>query len=140
MKKIVFVLVTLITLSGVAQEKKKQRMDLTPKQAAELQVKEMTLKLDLNAAQQEKVERIALEQAKKRAEIRGKKEELKAMSDDEKHALRIARLDEQIAVQEQMKSILNKEQYTQWKELRDKRAKMVKKKMKHHKERRKERG
>jgi hypothetical protein len=129
MKKIVIILIALVTLQVTAQEKKKElhkegqreRMEsLTPEEIATLQTKKMTLHLDLTEDQQKKIQALQLDEAKMR---KAKMEERKAMKDSEekkaftqedKVKMMNERLDHQIATKQKMKSILNAEQYTKW--------------------------
>jgi hypothetical protein len=129
MKKIVIILIALVTLQVTAQEKKKElhkegqreRMEsLTPEEIATLQTKKMTLHLDLTEEQQKKIQALQLDEAKMR---KAKMEERKAMKDSEekkaftqedKVKMMNERLDHQIVTKQKMKSILNAEQYTKW--------------------------
>jgi len=132
MKKIVIILMALVTLQVTAQEIKKEehkegqndRMevmkDLTPDEIATLQTKKMTLHLDLTEEQQKKIQAIHLGEAKMR---KAKMEERKAMKEsgekkaftkEDKVKMMNERLDHQIATKQKMKSILNAEQYAKW--------------------------
>lgn len=128
MKKLFVTAVLLVGFLTSAQEMKVQKGDrkartenrekLTPEQQAELQVKKMTLELDLNAKQQAEIKKIALEQAKKReakkTEWKANKEAGKSLSKDEKFAMKNQMLDNQIAHKSEMKKILTSEQYAKW--------------------------
>lgn len=128
MKKLFVTAVLLVGFLTSAQEMKVQKGDrkartenrekLTPEQQAELQVKKMTLELDLNAKQQAEIKKIALEQAKKReakkTEWKANKEAGKSLSKDEKFAMKNQMLDNQIAHKAEMKKILTSEQYAKW--------------------------
>ncbi len=128
MKKLFVTAVLLVGFLTSAQEMKVQKGDrkartenretLTPEQQAELQVKKLTLELDLNAKQQAEIKKIALEQAKKReakkTEWKASKEDGKSLSKDEKFALKNQMLDNQIAHKAEMKKILTAEQYAKW--------------------------
>ncbi len=132
MKKALIILLAISALQVTAQEKKKElhkegqghRMeamkDLTPEETATLRTKKMTLHLDLNAEQQNKIQALNLEEAKLR---KSKMEEHRAMKDsdekktitkEDKLKMMNARLDHQIAMKQKMKSILNAEQYAKW--------------------------
>ena len=120
MKKLVIVAVMLVGFLTFAQEKVEQKGDrkarmenresLSPEQQAELQVKRMTLDLDLNSKQQGEIKKIVLEQAKKReakkTQWKANKEAGKTASKDEKFAMKNEALDEQIAMKAEMKKIL----------------------------------
>lgn len=128
MKKLFVTAILLVGFLTFAQEKGVQKGDrkakienreiMTPEQQAEIQVKRMTLDLDLNAKQQGEVKRIVLEQAKKRdakkAEWKANKEAGKALTKDEKFAMKNQMLDEQIAMKAEMKNILTADQYAKW--------------------------
>ena len=132
MKKIVIILFALVAIQITAQEKKRDQQrdgqraqmeamkDLSPEEIATLQTKKMTLHLDLNEAQQKKVETLFLEEAKLR---KAKMEERKAMKEgaerktitkEDKFKMMNARLDHQIEMKQKMKSILNDEQFEKW--------------------------
>lgn len=124
MKKILMALLIMATISVTAQDhnmkgKRGDMKDLSPEQAATLQTKKMTLALDLNESQQSKIKTILTEDATARKakmeERRANKEEgKKVLTADEKYAMQNERLDHQIARKEQMKSILNTDQYEKW--------------------------
>lgn len=129
MKKLVIITVSLLVgFLTFAQEKevqkaeRKARMEnresLSAEQQAELQVKRMTLDLDLNSKQQGEIKKIVLEQAKKREakkeEWKANKENQKSISKDEKFAMKNQALDEQIAMKAEMKKILTAEQFVKW--------------------------
>nr|WP_299170200.1 hypothetical protein [uncultured Allomuricauda sp.] len=139
MKQLVTLMVLLTTIGVVAQKhtkgRKGQKMDMTVEQLATLETKKMTLVLDLTKAQQSKVMDINLEKAEYRkakfAEIQAKKEsgEWQKPTSDERFAFENARLDRQIAHQQKMKEVLNKEQYQTWKKLKLRKGMNGKKKM-----------
>jgi hypothetical protein len=151
MKKIVIILIALVTLQVTAQEKKKElhkegqseRMEsLTPEEIATLHTKKMTLHLDLTEEQQTKIQALHLDEAKMRkAKMEERKamkesEETKAFTKEDKVKMMNERLDHQIATKQKMKSILNTEQYTKWEASMDKmeyRRDGKKKMMKHKK-------
>lgn len=129
MKQLTVVLVMLISVGMAAQEHdgpkmhKGPEMDLTAEEMATLQTKKMTLALDLTKSQQDKVYDINLENAKF---MKAKWEEMKALKEsgerkkptsEERFEMENERLDRQIAVQEQMKKILDDDQYESWKKM-----------------------
>jgi hypothetical protein len=128
MKKLVVTAILLVGFLTFAQEKslekgnRKARMErgesLSPDQQAELQVKRMTLDLDLNTKQQADVKKIVVEQTKKReakkAEWKANKDAGKSFSKDEKFAMKNQMLDEQIAMKAEMKKILTADQLAKW--------------------------
>ena len=88
MKKLIVTIVLVISSLSFAQEKSK----LSPEQQTELQVKKMTLDLDLDANQQNELKTILLEQNKKRAtkiaELKDKKKQGVKLSADEKFKMK----------------------------------------------------
>lgn len=134
MKKIIVTLMLLVGINAIAQhrdyhkERKNDRVDMTPEQVATLHTKKMTLALDLNKGQQAQVKSLHLENAKlRKSKIEAHKakkesEEVIKPTSDERFKMHEARLDHQIALQEQMKKILNDEQYKKWKNMRHKKG------------------
>ena len=68
MKKLIFAIALVLTTVTFAQDKKQARERLTPEQQTELQVKKMTLDLDLDAKQQKEINAVLLDQARMRSE------------------------------------------------------------------------
>lgn len=111
---------------GKKKHHKKEFMkDMSVKQLATLKTKKMTLALDLNKDQQDKMYTINLDGAKDRKqkmearkkamkESEGKKPEL---SSEEKFQRVNSKLDKKIAFKNKVKSILNKEQFQKWERL-----------------------
>lgn len=104
----------------------KMMAQFTPEQIAELQTKKLTLALDLTEKQQKEILKLNTEAATKR---KAKFESMKALKGagterpkftaDQKYAFASARLDEQIARQNKMKSILTEDQYAKWSEMKE---------------------
>lgn len=130
MKKLFLVALALITLQGFAQElpqqlerapkkERKQKMkDLSPEEQATLSTKKMTLALDLNEKQQAQVKEVLLAQFEKRPTKPQNKEEL---TKEQRLEMMNARLDAQIEVKKQMKSILNEEQFKKFDKMQSRR-------------------
>ncbi|GGF61993.1 hypothetical protein [Wenyingzhuangia marina] len=139
MKKISLVVALFVAIGAFAQKQHPQKETFTAEQKTQLMVKKMSLELDLSKKQISKITPIVAEKVNKMeakiAEFKVKREaktKRKALTSDEKYNMAIAQLDEKIALQNQMKSILNKEQYATWKQMHKKheqRGKM----MAHHK-------
>ena len=136
MKKLIsiFSLVIAFTLTAEAQKKK---IDKTPKftieQNTELAVKQMTLALDLSEKQQSQIRPLFKDQAEKkkvamnnRAEMRKKRTK---PSTDEIYKMKIAFLDNQIAMKNNMKKILDKEQFEKYEKMSANKKKKEKQKM-----------
>jgi len=133
MKKLVMTIIIMVGITATAQNHNTKGKigdikDLTAEQVATIQTKKMTLALDLNESQQEKIKTILTQDAtarKAKMEERKANKEVgkKVLTTDEKYAMEITRLDRQIARKEQMKSILNDEQFIKWEKM-DHRRKM----------------
>ena len=136
MKKLILAIALVISSLSFAQEgRERERGEkLTPEQQSELQVKKMTLDLDLNEKQQKEIKAILLEQAQKRE---AKIAEGEKPSADEKFEMKSKMLDEQIEMKAKMKKILTPEQYKEWEENHEKRSEMRSEKMEKMKQKRK---
>lgn len=146
MKNLVVVALVFFTLTGFAQKKHKQkhnckemvqqREDISAEDMASLQSKKMTLHLDLNAAQQEKVYAILLEQAKDKKAHKAKHLAKKAENNKPTKAEFLKnkhqKLDKQIAMKRKMKSILTANQYEKFEKMKPKKGR--KKKMRYKKQ------
>ena len=137
MKKLIVTIVLVISSLSFAQEKSK----LSPEQQTELQVKKMTLALDLDTKQQNELKTILLEQNKKRAtkiaELKDKKKQGVKLSANEKFEMKSKMLDEKIEHKARMKKILKPEQFQKWKHHQENRTKKMNQKRKNNKEKRK---
>lgn len=120
MKKLLIAIVMLGALTSFAQERKMDQDKLTPEQRVELQVKKMTLDLDLNDKQQKDIKKLLTEQAKKREEGKAKREAAKKVgtkpTSEERFAMKSKMMDEQIAFKAEMKKILSEKQMEKWEE------------------------
>ncbi|WP_299117532.1 hypothetical protein [uncultured Winogradskyella sp.] len=127
MKKLLVLALALCTFTGFAQkdksEKKKALMERltknsSPEERAEMQTKQMALRLDLSQKQQTQVQEVLLAHYK---EGQGKmdmdKKSRKEMSDEELKKMRSERLDAQIALKAKMKTILDDEQYAKFSQM-----------------------
>ncbi len=138
MKKLVIAIVLMSSFTTFAQDRKMEKF--TPEQRVELQVKKMTLDLDLNDKQQKDLKKLLTEQNKKREEAKAKREAAKKTdtkpSTDERFAMKTKMMDEQIAFKAEMKKILNEKQMTKWEENRENRMEKMqnKRKVMHHKQ------
>jgi len=132
MRNILLLALALFTFQANAQERKEEMKrskmemvrDMTPEEVATLQTKRLTLDLDLNKSQQDKIYKIHLKQAQERKE----KMEQRATSKDknkeakpDRYEMMNKRLDAQIELKKQFKSILTSEQYEKWESSLDKR-------------------
>lgn len=109
------------------QRKGQEREPLSLEQRTDLHVKKLTLDLDLNEKQQKEVKDLLLENGKQRQEkMAAKKEQFKnegSLTADQRYEMQLAALDQQIAVKESMKKILNKEQFVKWEQNQDEQRK-----------------
>ena len=112
MKTTYFLFALALPLMVLAQAPQPKEA-LTKKQRLELHVKKMQLALDLSENQTASV-RTVLE--KHQAERPKRGEKTTQLSTDERYEMTMQRMDTQLALQKEMKSILNDTQYAQWKE------------------------
>lgn len=123
MKKLLFIAILGISLIAQAQRgnsPETKMNDFTPEQQAVLKTKKMVLHLDLNDQQRDKLMEVNKRWAEKRSEERAK---MKAQLDkeekpdaDTRYAHQVQMLDNQLMYQNEVKKILNEEQYASWKE------------------------
>lgn len=141
MRTLILIAVAFISLQAVAQERRKghpkegnkERMemlkDATPDEIATLKSKQLTLALDLTDKQQSQVKEILLKEATAMKEKMKEREKMKEQDDAKKPSkeehlqMRNERLDAQIAMKKQMKSILNEDQYKRWEKIQGRRMK-----------------
>lgn len=116
-------IVMMASLATFAQDRKMKRDNFTPEQRVELQVKKMTLDLDLNDKQQKDLKKLLTEQSKKREEAKAKHDAVKAAdkkpTNDERFAMRNKMMDEKIAFKAEIKKILNEKQMEKWEERKE---------------------
>ena len=125
MNKLIAIAILSLSISGIAQERKEhkrvERENFTPEQQSKLQVKKLTLELDLTAEQQKEIATIINEQQTKREvmknKIKAQRAENKKLSSDEKFALKNKMLDEKIAHKKRLKKVLTPEQLEKWQKL-----------------------
>jgi len=128
MKKVIVLVMLLVGITAMAQRGEKGNRgdfkDMSAEQMATLQTKKMTLELDLNEAQQAKIQALHLKNAQLR---KAKMDERKAKMEkgegnkptsDERFAMRKERLDAAIAHKAELKKILTNEQFEKWGEMR----------------------
>lgn len=144
MKKLFIVALLVAGMTSFAQERRarpeRAKMEqMTPEQRNQLQLKKVTLELDLNASQQKEMSKIIAEQGAKRdvrmAEQKANKNSVNKLSANERFVKKNQMLDEQIAMKERMKKILSADQFKKWEDMRGKRHYGVKKRMMHNNDR-----
>ncbi len=119
MKKVLIIFMALATFAVNAQKKDSERKEnrkelkanLTPDQRADLKMKKMTLALDLNDSQQQKVKQLFLKAENDRTVTSANRSE---MTDTQKYEAKSAMIDRRIAMKKEMKQILTEEQMTKW--------------------------
>jgi hypothetical protein len=129
MKKVVFVLIALIAFNVQAQEQQSRKgSKMTPEQMATMRTKQMTLALDLNESQQNKLLSLNKQNSKDFKALRGEKKEL---TQEERFELKNQMLDKQIANQREMKNILNEDQFGKWRKMQKMRQSKMNKRRGH---------
>ena len=95
----------------------------TPEQRSELQVKKLTLELDLNESQQKEIKTFLADKNTKmeahRAAMKVMKEKGTKPTSEERFAMQSKMLDEQIATKKRMQKILNEKQFEKWTALKE---------------------
>lgn len=95
----------------------------TPEQRSELQVKKLTLELDLNESQQKEMKAFIADKNTKmeahRTAMKAMKEKGTKPTNDERFAMKSKMLDEQIATKKRMQKILNEKQFEKWTVLKE---------------------
>lgn len=136
MKKVFLFLTLCISVLTYAQEKNGAVEKMNAEQQTILQVKRMTLALDLTLKQQEDIKSLLLERAQKKAAHqlaqKTKKEKGEKPTASEKFEMHSQLLDAQIEFKSKMKKILSEEQFKKWEKLRNRKGKMINKKRPHH--------
>lgn len=136
----------MVGMTVLAQERNKRpqrdKMEqFTPEQRTELQVKKLTLELDLNESQQKDIKAFIAEKNTKmeahRTAMKAMKEKGTKPTSDERFAMKSKMLDEQIAAKKRMQKILNEKQFEKWTALKeehqDNRKEMRQNRMQKHK-------
>ena len=124
MKSIALALLVLVGTMSFAQPQKRgheqhPKMDKMDEMSAEhiatLMSKKMTLQLELSETQQAKVYELILESTVKKKAQKADRPDGKPTK-EQRFELQNKRLDDEIAFNKSLKSILNDEQYVQWKQ------------------------
>jgi protein CpxP len=129
---LILVLVFAFTFTTIAQKKRDhQRWQLTVEQQTELNLKKMTLILDLTEKQQLQIKPLLLakilEKKAFNTKIKKAKEEKERPTSDAIYAMKIELLEQQIAIKKSMKEILNTTQFEKFEKMHKKRMMKVKK-------------
>jgi hypothetical protein len=119
----------MVGMTVLAQERNRKQYgnemeQFTPEQRSQLQLKKLTLELDLNESQQKEMKVFIADMNTKkeahRAAMKERKEKGTKPTSDERFSMKIKMLDEQIATKKRVEKILNPKQYEKWSELREK--------------------
>lgn len=126
MKKAATLIVLLLGLGALAQEKPRQHRqqhagleELSPRQRADLHSKRMALRLDLDTGQQQQVAAVLEKHFAERKPARGRAgSDSIAPTAGARYARMSRHLDRQLAMQQEIKKILSEAQFDKWLELR----------------------
>ena len=127
MKKLFIMALLLVgdNYNSTRKKQKPQRNEMeqfTPEQQSQLMLKNMTLELDLNDSQQKEMSAIISDKMAKKeahkAEMKAMKEKGVKPTNDERFAMHMKMLDEQIATKKRMEKILNAKQFEKWASLK----------------------
>ena len=140
MKKISLILILMLSISALAQDRKQDikqdhkmdKVEMSADEMATLGTKKMALKLDLTADQQARLKTFFTEQATYQKTMKAQHREMKkdtATWNKNKFAIQNARLDHQKEMQDKIRAILTPEQFETWKASNDRSG--MKMKMKH---------
>jgi len=139
MKKLALIVLLVVGLSTYAQEGKKQerqgadRERLSPEQRNQLQLKKMTLELNLNESQQKEIAKILEEQSAKRqaemATFKANKDKGVKPTAEERFAMKNKKLDEAIAVKAKVQKVLTPEQFKKWEDMKKENRENMKERM-----------
>jgi len=128
MKKLIVIALLMAGTTIFAQERNRKHQgnemeQFTPEQQSQLMLKKMTLDLDLNESQQKEMSAIISEKMAKKeamkAEMKAKKEKGVKPTNDERFAMHMKMLDEQIATKKRVEKILNAKQFEKWSSLKE---------------------
>lgn len=124
MKTVFMSLLLLVGIIGYSQRGPQHHpyKDMSPEQIAQLETKKLTLALDLSEKQQKQIGEIHLEKATERkARMEEKRSRDSKPDADERYTMLNERLDRQLEMKENMRQILDKEQFEKWEKLAVKR-------------------
>ena len=128
MKKLIVIALLIIGTTIVAQERNKRHQgdkmeQFTPEQQSQLMLKKMTLELDLNEAQQKEMSAIISDKIARKESLKAEMEVRKGKgvrpTNDERFAMKMKMMDEQITSKKRMEKILNAKQFEKWTSLNE---------------------
>jgi len=130
MKKLLVAVLLVVGLATYAQEakmdsKNQQIAKLSPEERDQLHLKKLTLELGLNEKQQKEIGAIITEQsAKRKAAAEQRKidrEKGATITTEERTAKKSQKLDDEIALQQKVRTILTPDQFTKWEKMQQER-------------------
>jgi hypothetical protein len=128
MKKLFVLALVIVGTTIIAQERIRKNQgnemeQFTSEQKNQLLLKKMTLELDLNDAQQKEMSDFISDKIAKKEAHNAERKEMKAKcvrpTNDERFAMKMKMLDEQIATKKRMEKILNDKQFEKWTALKE---------------------
>jgi hypothetical protein len=128
MKKLFVLALLIVGTTIIAQERNRKHQgnemeQFTPEQKSQLMLKKLTLELDLNEAQQKDMSTVLADMNAKRAihrdQMKAMKEKGVKPTNDERFAMQMKMLDEQIATKKRVEKILNAKQFEKWTSLKE---------------------
>ena len=137
MKKLLVAALLVVGMTTFAQEEvkqvKEQKEQMTPEQKVESQVKRMTKDLSLNEKQVQDIRALVAKEVSKReankAEMEARKASGNKPSKEEMQARKAKSQEDELAMDANMKKILNPEQYAKWSQkMQERKEKMEAKK------------
>lgn len=133
MKTWILAVLIMLGITVNAQNKKDPAEPLSPEQRVELRVKKLTLALDLNEKQQKEMKNLLLNKETERQQaiddLKIQNQNKKKLTADERFAIKNKALDKKIAMKEEMKKILTKEQMGKLEKMNDRQHHITKQKI-----------
>ncbi len=128
MKKLALIVLFVVGLSTYAQGEKRQdrkaedRERLSPEQRDQLQLKRLTMELNLNESQQKDIAKILAEQTAKREKMKAdylaQKQKGTKLTADERFAKENQKLDDRAALKARVQKVLTPEQFKKWEDMK----------------------
>ena len=118
----------MVGMTIFAQERNRKQQgnemeQFTPEQRSQLQLKQMSLNLDLNDAQQKEMKVVIADMNTKReahrTAMKAMREKAVKPTTDERFTMKMKMLDEQIVIKKRMEKILNPKQFEKWTALKE---------------------
>jgi len=123
MKKIVSILILLVSISVFAQDRNQSKKDLSNDEMAALGAKRLAMQLDLTTEQETKLKAVYLDRIESQKELKKEHLEEKKKLKEERGEMREDRMKVNEEMKSELKDILTEEQYLKWEQLQEKRRK-----------------